>query len=75
MQQKMTPGQRVMLYGTPKKRGLCWEISHPRVVPIGKEEETPRGEMVPVLFIHRRSKPGEIATRCAACRGGVCGFD
>ena len=48
MRQKLSPGQRVMMYGLPKKRGLCWEISHPRLVVIGKGEQPPQGEMLPV---------------------------
>ncbi len=48
MRQKMAVGNRVMLFGTPKRRGLCWELSHPRVVPIGDGQRPPRGEMMPV---------------------------
>ena len=48
MREKLVRGQRVMLSGTPKRRGLCWEMSHPRVVPLGEDEQPPRGEMLPV---------------------------
>lgn len=45
---KLFVGLRVILYGMPKKRGLCWEISHPRVLKVGEEEGGLRGEMLPV---------------------------
>jgi len=48
MRQKMATGQRVMLYGMPKKKGLCWEISHPRIVLLSDDDQTPRGEMLAV---------------------------
>ncbi len=47
MQQKVPRGRRVTLFGQPKKKGLCWEFSHPRVVPIAQDEQ-PQGEMLPV---------------------------
>ena len=51
MRQKLLPGQRVMLYGAAKKKGLCWEMSHPRVVPIGEKELPPQGEMLSVYAL------------------------
>ena len=48
MREKLVRGRRVMLSGTPKRRGICWEISHPRVVPLGEDEQPPRGEMLSV---------------------------
>ncbi len=48
MRQKMAVGNRVMLFGAPKRRGLCWELSHPRVVPLGDGQLPTRGEMLPV---------------------------
>lgn len=48
MQQKLERGQRFILYGTPKRRGVCWEMTHPKVTAIGEDEEPTRGEMLPV---------------------------
>ncbi len=48
MRQKLVRGQRVMLSGMPKRRGLCWELSHPRVVTLGEHEQPARGEMLAV---------------------------
>ncbi|MFO7905224.1 MAG: ATP-dependent DNA helicase RecG [Planctomycetota bacterium] len=48
MREKLSVGQRVMLYGAPKKKGLCWEISHPRLVMLGEREGPVRGEMLPI---------------------------
>lgn len=48
MQQKMVRGQRVMLSGTPRRRGLCWQLTHPRVVVLGEHDAPRQGEMLPV---------------------------
>lgn len=48
MRLKMEVGQRFMVYGTPKRKGLCWEISHPRVRPLGDDEQPSGGEMLPI---------------------------
>jgi ATP-dependent DNA helicase RecG len=51
MRQRLTRGRRVMLSGVPKKRGLCWEVSHPRVVFLGEDEQPQRGEVLPVYSL------------------------
>jgi ATP-dependent DNA helicase RecG len=51
MQQRMVRGQRVMLSGMPKRRGLCWEIAHPRVVYLGTDDQPTRGQMLPVYSL------------------------
>ncbi|MHB8970550.1 MAG: ATP-dependent DNA helicase RecG [Pirellulaceae bacterium] len=51
MAQRLMRGQRVMLSGTPKRRGLCWEISHPRVVNLGATEQPTRGQLLPVYAL------------------------
>ncbi len=48
LQERFVRGQRVMLSGKPKYRGLMWEMSHPRVVNLADEEEEPRGTILPV---------------------------
>ncbi|MBM4091386.1 MAG: ATP-dependent DNA helicase RecG [Planctomycetes bacterium] len=48
MQSKVVSGRRVMFSGLPRRRGLCWEISHPRVVPLADGEQPAQGEMLPV---------------------------
>ncbi len=51
MQQRLARGQRVMCSGVPKRRGLCWEIAHPRVVNLGPDERPVRGQMLPVYSL------------------------
>lgn len=48
MQQRLAHGQRVMLAGTPRRRGLSWEMSHPRVVHLGAGDQPVRGQLLPV---------------------------
>jgi ATP-dependent DNA helicase RecG len=48
MRDRFTLGQRVMLSGKPKKKGLMWEMSHPRVETLGDDEEAPPGRILPV---------------------------
>jgi ATP-dependent DNA helicase RecG len=51
MMRRLMRGQRVMLSGTPKRRGLCWEISHPRVVNLGASEQPTQGQLLPVYAL------------------------
>ncbi len=46
MQEKLVRGTRVMLSGTPKRQGLCFELAHPRVVVLGPSNQPVRGEML-----------------------------
>ncbi|MFW6169630.1 MAG: ATP-dependent DNA helicase RecG [Planctomycetota bacterium] len=48
MREKLAVGRRVMLYGAPKKRGLCWQMSHPRLAALGAGEAPAGGEMLPI---------------------------
>ena len=41
-------GQEVLLSGKPKRRGLTWEMAHPRVQDIVVDEDEPSGEILPV---------------------------
>jgi len=45
---RLARGQRVMLSGTVKRQGLCWQMSHPRMVNLGQGPDPTRGEMLPV---------------------------
>ena len=46
--QRLIRGQRVMLSGEAKRRGLCWQMSHPRIVNLSSGPDPTRGEMLPV---------------------------
>ncbi|MCU0962437.1 MAG: ATP-dependent DNA helicase RecG [Pirellulaceae bacterium] len=48
MEQRLVRGQRVLLSGMPKRRGLFWELAHPRVVHLRADEQPARGAMLPV---------------------------
>jgi ATP-dependent DNA helicase RecG len=48
MRERFTVGQRVVVSGKPKQNGLFWEISHPRVLTLDKDEEEPKGQLLPV---------------------------
>jgi len=41
-------GQRVLLSGRPKRRGLCWEFTHPQWRELTGEEPPGPGELTPV---------------------------
>lgn len=47
IRRKLFAGQRVMITGKPKRGGMLWEMSHPRVIRLS-DEETPRGQILPV---------------------------
>ena len=51
MHARLMRGQRVMLSGTPKRRGLCWEMSHPRVINLGESDQPAQGQMLPVYAL------------------------
>ncbi len=50
MQKKFWKGQRVLLSGTPKQRGLCWEMPHPKLEILGADE-APAGKILPVYAL------------------------
>ncbi|HJN07291.1 MAG: ATP-dependent DNA helicase RecG [Pirellulaceae bacterium] len=47
MRDKFKLGARVLLSGTPKAKGMRWEMSHPRV-EILADDEPPAGKILPV---------------------------
>ena len=48
MRQKFFQGQRVLVSGKPRYRGLMWEMSHPRVQMLSDDEQEPEGQLLPV---------------------------
>ncbi len=48
MRSKFNVGARVMLSGTPKAKGMRWEMSHPRVELLADDDEPPAGKILPV---------------------------
>jgi len=48
IQDKFTLGQKLMVSGKPKRNGMFWEISHPRVETLADDEEEPVGKILPV---------------------------
>ncbi|MCS7305440.1 MAG: ATP-dependent DNA helicase RecG [Thermoguttaceae bacterium] len=48
MRDKFRRGQRVVLTGRPKRRGLVWELHHPKVLWLEAEEQPPPGRILPI---------------------------
>jgi ATP-dependent DNA helicase RecG len=48
MRDRFVLGQRVMVSGKPKQKGLMWEMAHPRVETLADDEEAPPGRILPV---------------------------
>lgn len=48
MRERFRPGQRLLLAGKPKMNGGRWEMVHPQVQNVESDEESPRGELLPV---------------------------
>jgi len=48
MRQKFFLGGRVMFSGVPKQHGLRWEMTHPRVFPLGENETPTSGQILPI---------------------------
>jgi ATP-dependent DNA helicase RecG len=48
MRERFTVGQRVMVSAKPKRNGLFWEMSHPRVLTLDENEEEPKGQLLPI---------------------------
>ncbi|MFV1967763.1 MAG: ATP-dependent DNA helicase RecG [Pirellulaceae bacterium] len=47
MQDKLPVGRRVMLSGTPKRRGFRWEMAHPKVELLDDDDPPPQGRILP----------------------------
>jgi ATP-dependent DNA helicase RecG len=48
LREKFSIGQRVLVSGKPKFRGLTWEMSHPVVETLADDEPAPAGRILPV---------------------------
>jgi ATP-dependent DNA helicase RecG len=48
MRERFARGSRVLLAGTPRFSGGRWEMAHPRVEPLGEDEDPPAGKVLPV---------------------------
>ncbi len=48
MRDKFQFGQEVIFSGKPKRNGLMWEMSHPRVETLEEDEPEPPGQILPV---------------------------
>jgi len=48
MRERFFVGQRVMFTGKPKRDGLVWQMSHPRVEPLDQDEDEPTVQLLPV---------------------------
>jgi len=48
MRDRFSFGQRVLLSGKPRYKGLVWEMSHPRVETLAEDEQEPPGRILPV---------------------------
>ncbi len=60
MRDKFSFGQRVMLVGKPKFRGLVWEMNHPQVETLAEDEEEPAGKILPVYPLTEGLQQWEI---------------
>ena len=48
LREKFQAGQRVLLSGKAKRRGLRWEMTHPKVQWLDEDESSPTGRVLPV---------------------------
>jgi len=48
MQDRFNYDDELMLSGKPKREGIIWAMHHPRVIPLGEDEENPRAGLLPV---------------------------
>jgi len=60
MEQRFAYGQKVMLSGKPKRSGIVWEMHHPRVTPLGDDEDEPSGQILPVYPLTEGLQQWEI---------------
>ena len=51
MRDRFREGQLVLLTGTPKLRGLMWEMSHPQVTQLAEEESPLGAKLLPVYSL------------------------
>jgi ATP-dependent DNA helicase RecG len=51
LRKNFSPGQRILVAGPPKLRGLRWEFTHPRVEMLGDKESPPAGQVLPIYSL------------------------
>lgn len=51
VREKIPVGRRVLLSGTPRRRGLRWEMAHPTVELLAEDDEPPSGRILPVYSL------------------------
>jgi ATP-dependent DNA helicase RecG len=51
MEQRMRVGRRVLLSGVPRRRGVAWEMNHPRVEYLDDEAVPREGRILPVYSL------------------------
>jgi len=74
MQDKFTYGERVMLSGKPKRDGLVWEMHHPRVTPLGENEDEPAGRILPVYPLTEGLQQWELRRIVRECLDAYAGL-
>lgn len=60
MAEKFRAGQRLLLAGNPRLKGLRWEMVHPRVTLLATEEEPPTGNILPVYSLTDGLNQGQM---------------
>lgn len=51
MHRQLAEGRRLMATGTVKRRGLSWEMVHPRISELKEEETGPEGQVLPIYAL------------------------
>ena len=51
LREKFAIGQRIVLSGVPRQRGLRWEMPHPRFQLLAEDEEAAGGQILPVYSL------------------------
>ncbi len=74
IQEKFTYGERVMLSGKPKRDGMVWEMHHPRVTPLGEDEQEPTGRILPVYPLTEGLQQWEIRRVARECVEAYAGL-
>ncbi|MCP4195127.1 MAG: ATP-dependent DNA helicase RecG [Planctomycetaceae bacterium] len=59
MREKFRQGQTLMLSGAPRRRGLRWEFTHPRITYVDRTEDSV-GEILPIYSLTEGLKQHEI---------------
>ncbi len=56
---RLRESQRVLISGTPKRQGLRWEFVHPRIQPLGPDEQAD-GKILPVYPLTEGLKQADL---------------